>query len=251
MRIILVLICGLFSVIVQAQSPEDSPAAGAVSGQGQPITLTTAIGTTLQGYVAGPDDARRGILLLHDRWGLNRVMRARVEQFARRGYRALAIDVFDGRASDEFRLATEIMNATDPEWVKTDVLAGVNYLQVEGRQVAVMGWGYGGWQAFQAGLMASQPVDAIVVGYGDMDMTPEQVRLLRSPVLGVFARYDPNITPEEVDAYRINLRKGFAFYDLQVLDGDHGFADPLYPTYNEALAQRAWDMVDRFLDAHL
>ena len=248
MRTTLVLVFGMFGMLVQAQ---EAPMDAGAAAQGRLVTLTTAIGTTFQGYVAGPEDARRGILLLHDRWGLNDAMRAHVESFARRGYRALAIDVFDGRASDEMWLATEIMESIDPEWVKPDVLAGLKYLQAEGRQVAAMGWGYGGWQSFQAGLMGGPSVHAVVVWYGDMDMTADEVRLLRSPVLGLFARHDRQITLDDVAGYRQSLKKGFVFYDLQVFDAEHGFADPLYPTYNPDAAQRAWGMVDQFLDEHL
>lgn len=248
MRIISLIFCSLLGMGAYAQTAADGQAA---SPQGQLITLTTAIGTTLHGYVAGPPDASRGILLLHDRWGLNRAMRGEVEQFAQRGYRALAIDVFDGRASDDMDLATEIMNSTDPEWVKTDIVAGLSYLEAQGREIAAMGWGYGGWQSLHAGLANTQSVGAVIVWYGDMAMTFDEARLLRAPVLGLFGRHDQQITLDDVERYRQRFRKGFVLYDLQVFDAGHGFADPLYPTFNQQVAERAWNMVDRFLDEHL
>ena len=217
--------------------------------KGRLITIKTAIGTQLQGFVAGPLDAKQGILLLHDRWGLNETMRQRVELFAARGYRALAIDVFDGRASNVWKYATEILNATDPEWVKRDVLAGVAYLQAPQRKVAAMGWGFGGWQAYQAALMASDQLDAVVVWYAPLYASIQEARAISAPLLAIFAQDDVRVSAQTIASYEGMMKKSANVFRDYVYEADHGFADPQYPSFDEDIANDAWQSVDRFLAA--
>lgn len=215
--------------------------------QGEKITLQTSIGTYLEGYVAGPEDAELGILILHDRWGLNQTVRDWVHRFADRGYRALAIDVFDGRISDEHWLATEIMQATDPEWVKVDVQAGLDYLARQGRKLATLGAGFGGWQAFQAVIGAPERVDATVVIYGLLEADVEQVRALNAPVMTVYARDDEQITPAQREADRLLLKKSLITHRAYAFPGGHGYMDPMHSAYDPQATQDTWTQVDEFL----
>ncbi len=232
----LVLILGMF-LSVSAQ------------GEGRDITISTAIGTTLDAYAAGPENANKAVLLLHDRWGPNQTMRGWADRFAERGYYALMIDVFDGRASNEMAFATEIMNSVDPEWIKADVVAGLKYLRRHGRKVVTVGAGLGGWQSFQAALLEPDLVDAAVIIYGEMTADVELARTLKAPVLGIFAKKDLQVTQQQVDAYAYALKKSLTPYRIYSLPGDHGFVDPLYPAYDAKLADDAWIKVDRFLDS--
>lgn len=218
---------------------------------GEVVTLKSAMGTTLQGYVAGPEDAGRAILLLHDRWGLNGAMRQWADHFAARGYRALAIDVFDGRASDGMKLATEIMESVDPEWIKQDVLAGLKYLAAPRRAIATVGAGLGGWQSFQAALLAPDRVAATVVLYGDMAANPRDVVRMHAPILAVFAQRDPEINVAMVEEYQSILKKSPSIRRFVTVDAGHGFIDPLYPSYNQAQAEEIKGQIDQFLDSNM
>ena len=218
---------------------------------GEIVTIKSAMGTSLQGYIAGPEDAGRAILLLHDRWGLNGTMRQWVDHFAAKGYRVLAIDAFDGRASDKMGLATEIMKSVDPEWIKQDVLAGLKYLAAPRRVIATVGAGLGGWQSFQAAVLAPEQVAATVVLYGEMDASLKEAGKIRSPILAIFADNDPKITMTMVDEYYAALKKSQSTYRFIHVDAGHGFMDPLYPEYNQARADETWGEVERFLAANL
>lgn len=225
--------------------------ASAVShaAQGKMITVKTALNTTMDAYLVGPEDSRKAVLMLHDRWGLNDTMISWANRYADKGYLVLAIDVFDGRASNDYDFATEIMNSVDPEWIKTDVVAGLKYLRSHGRKVVTIGAGLGGWQSFQAALLEPELVDATIVFYGEMTGDVEAARRLQAPVLGVFAKQDIKITQSQVDSYEYALRKSLTPYRIYNLAADHGFVDPRYPTYNAALAEEAWVKVDRFLSS--
>ena len=211
------------------------------------VTIKSVLGTSLHGYVAGPEDAAVGILILHDRWGINGSIRQWVDRFAAKGYRALAIDVFDGRISNQMRLASEIMNATDPEWVKADVMAGLRYLKKGGRKVVTLGAGFGGWQSFQAAIAAPDEVAGTVVLYGELEADVEQMRSLKAPVLSIFARQDESITPPMIETYRLMMKKSLITYKTYSFPAGHGFMDSAYPAYNESMASDAWEQVDGFL----
>lgn len=219
--------------------------------EGESITITSAMGTTLQGYVAGPEDAGRAILLLHDRWGFNETMRQWADQWAAKGYRVLAIDVFDGRASNNMKLATEIMDSVDPEGIKQDVLAGLKYLAAPRRAIATVGAGLGGWQSFQAALLAPEQVAATVVIYGEMSTVAKEVSRVRAPVLAVFAASDREISTGMVNQYQLALKKSDAINRFVTVAANHGFMDPHYPGYSPVQAQETWEQVERFLSANI
>jgi carboxymethylenebutenolidase len=225
---------------------------GAAAAEGgQMVTLKSAMGTELQGYVAGPEDAGRAILLLHDRWGLNDTVRQWADRFAAKGYRVLAIDVFDGRASNKMALATEIMASVDPEWIKQDVLAGLKYLAAPRRVIATVGAGLGGWQSFQAALLAPEKVAATVVLYGEMKAAPAEVEKIRAPILAIFAKNDPQITAVAMQEYIAALRRPQSPHRFITVDAGRGFIDPLYPDYNQGQADESWGQIERFLDSNM
>lgn len=226
-------------------------AAHGAGGAGQMVTVKTAIGTTLQGYVTGPEDANRALLMLHDRWGLNGTVRQWSDRYGAKGYRVLAIDVFDERASDKMALATEIMKATDPETIKQNVLAGMKYLAAPRRVIATVGAGLGGWQSFQAAVLAPEQMAATVLLYGAMEATPKQIDRIHAPILAFYGKRDPQFPPAVVDGYVEMLKRPLSPHRILRVDAVHGFADPGYPGYNKALADEVWEQIDAFLNANM
>lgn len=215
---------------------------------GQAVVVKNVIGTELNAYVAGPENSPVGLLILHDRWGLNDTVRAWVDRYGSHGYRTLAIDVFDDRQTHDQRdRADAILKSTDPEMVKSNVLAGLRYLQAPNRKLATLGAGFGGWQSFQAAVLAPEQVTATVAVYASLDADVEQVRELKGAVLALFATDDERVTAAMREDYRIKMKKGFISYRTKVYDSAPGFLDPLYPSYSTDLAQDVWGEIDRFL----
>ncbi len=238
MRRLIIVLGVLFSLFAQG-----------AAHAGKEITISTSLGTQMNAYIAGSDEADKAVLLLHDRWGLNDHMRQLADRFANRGYQALAIDVFDGRASNDYEFATEIMNSVDPEWIKADVVAGLKYLRLHGRKVFAVGSGLGGWQAFQGLVAKPDLVDGVVVFYGELTDSIELARTLNTPILGIFAMKDLKVTPAMVQSYEYALRKSLTPYRIYSVDADHGFIDPQYRSYNKELADDAWIKAESFLNS--
>src|SRR5712691_10318028 len=82
---------------------------------GEAITLKTDNGIFFKAYLAGPRGAKRGILLLHEWWGLNDSVRRWADYLGESGYRVLAIDLYNGKVAVSTGQAKEYMAAVNQE----------------------------------------------------------------------------------------------------------------------------------------
>jgi len=62
---------------------------------GKTIELKTADGHTLSAYVAGPDNATRGVVVVQEIFGVNHHIRDMADKFGAAGYKAIAPAMFD------------------------------------------------------------------------------------------------------------------------------------------------------------
>ena len=62
---------------------------------GKTIELKTADGHTISAYVAGPDNATKGVVVLQEIFGVNHHIRDMADKFAAAGYKAIAPALFD------------------------------------------------------------------------------------------------------------------------------------------------------------
>ena len=132
---------------------------------GEMITITTADGD-MDGYIARPSDARAGVIVLQEWWGLNDQIKRVADRFAEAGYAALAPDLYRGRVTQDPDEANHMMTGLD--WVgatETDVAAATKHLRRDVDKVAVMGFCMGGALTVIAGVKLAG-CDAAVCYYG-------------------------------------------------------------------------------------
>jgi hypothetical protein len=79
-------------------------------------------------YVAGPRDAADGIVLVHDFFGVSPFFLGAEERLAKRGYRVVAVDLYDGRRATTHEDALALLRGLD-----TDIalLTGFSELDME------------------------------------------------------------------------------------------------------------------------
>ena len=260
----------IVSLVATLASAQD-----AVPLAGKAVVLTTAYGTQFDAYVAGPEDASRAVLLLHDRFGLNDQMRDWADRFAGLGYRALAIDLYDGRRGKSWRQATSIMHSIDQVWADTDIAAALNYLREKkpDRKIALLGWDFGGTEALLATLRDPAAVAATISYYPThLDTAPTSAQTVESPMMIVLAERDAELNikrqqqavNEGLGKSRVNfivmgldalsnLREIAAVLrtrmDINVtgMDADRGFNDPVSDNYDAAATATVWDETQQFL----
>lgn len=245
------LICVLSLMVATAYAQEGSQTPHPT---GRATVLTTAYGTQFNAYVVGPEDASRAVLLLHDRYGLNAQARDWAERFAGLGYRALAIDLYDGRKGINWKHATSVMNSIDPVWAETDIAAALKYLKAKDpkRQVVILGWDYGGTQAMLATLHDPSSV-AMTISYYPTHLAtdPALVQSLVSPVLIVVAEQDEQLSRAQVQVFKDALSKTRVNFNVLSLDAGRGFTDPLSDHYDKAATASVWEVTQDFLSRYL
>jgi carboxymethylenebutenolidase len=217
---------------------------------GKAVVLTTAYGTQFDAYVAGPEDASRAVLLLHDRYGLNNQARDWADRFAGLGYRALAIDLYDGRHGNSWEHATSIMNSIDQVWADSDIAASLAYLKDKKpeRKVVLFGWDYGATQALLATIHDPTAVAATITYYPThLETDPALVQSIISPVLIVVAERDRELSAKQVAAFKDGLSKTRVNFNVMGLDADRGFSDPVSDHYDAGATATSWDVTQEFL----
>lgn len=91
--------------------------------------MQTADGIGFAVYLAGPEDTRRGILILHEWWGVKDHNRDWAERFAALDYRAMVVDLYDGRTTDDAEQASQWMREIDQSVADRKLRAALDYLK--------------------------------------------------------------------------------------------------------------------------
>lgn len=218
-------------------------------------TLTTAGGREVTAAIARPDtegQRRPLVLLIHEWWGLNDQIKTMAVELSRQGFIAVAVDLFQGRVvtrPEEARALVEKVRADEAEDTLAAWAAWARNHPDGNRKVGVVGWCFGGGWSLRTATIA--PMDAAVVYYGRVDLSPDRLGHLKGPVLGHFARQDAYITADVVSAFERNMKQAGKPYTLYWYDAGHAFANPTGDNYRRNDAQLAWQRTVEFLHKEL
>ncbi|MBW7852073.1 MAG: dienelactone hydrolase family protein [Rhodospirillales bacterium] len=215
--------------------------------------IVAADGRELAGALAIPERLPApAVLLVHEWWGLNDEMKSMAVRLSENGYLALAVDLFNGRVATTADDARALVQGVDEAEALTTLTSWLLWLKnhPDGtRQVATVGWCFGGGWALRAAV--AEAVDATVVYYGRVDLGADRLRRLKGPVLGHFARRDRFIDERMVDAFRKAMADANRPYEVYWYDADHAFANPTGGNYDKEDARLAWRRTLDFLEKTL
>ena len=194
------------------------------------------------------------LLLIHEWWGLNDQIKAVAADFAKLGFVAFAIDLFDSEPATEPDGAVKLVQGLDGAVATAKLVAAVGWLAEHERtngRVATIGWGFGGGWSLDASL--ATPVSATVVYYGNVDKTALDLKALSGPVLGHFATLDQSITRDMVERFEKAMAEAGKADLLTAYwyEADHAFANPSGGRFDADDARLAWDRTVEFLRAGL
>lgn len=217
---------------------------------GEFITLRAGDGHDFSGYLARPDGAARGaVVVVQEIFGVNHHIRSVCDRYAAAGWTALAPALFD-RVERGVELAYDqpgvdrgraIMGQVSMDAALADIGAALEHLGAPG-DAAVVGFCWGGTLAWLAA--ARLPVRAAVGYYGGqiakhVQLTP------RAPVLLHFGEKDtaiPLSVSEEVRAARPEVM-------VHLYPAGHGFSCDERASYDADSARRAWTRTQGLLEA--
>jgi carboxymethylenebutenolidase len=225
-------------------------------------TRNVSVAPGVGGFVAHPrGKTTDGIVVVMEAYGLNEFVKETCRDFARRGYVAVAPDVYHGDVIPytDRDAAMAKLRTLDDKTVMAEVGGALDVLEAEGaRRNAIIGFCMGGRAAFLANAVHGERLRASVAFYGGgispaepkgrpplLDRVPE----LRAPQLLVYGAKDTAILADEHARIAAALTAANKRYTLAVFpDAPHAFATFDRDSYREAQARAALRATYAFLD---
>ena len=164
-------------------------------------------GHALAAYAAGPRDARRGLVVAQEIFGVNRHMRRVCDDFAAQGYAVVCPALFDrtergvelGYAPEDVARGRELRGKVDPALTVLDIRAAAAALPPGARR-GIVGYCWGGTVAWH-GATRTGDFAAAVGWYGGGIATAKD-EAPRCPVQLHFGETDASIPMADVEAVR-------------------------------------------------
>ncbi|MEP6867345.1 MAG: dienelactone hydrolase family protein [Novosphingobium sp.] len=227
------------------------------------VRIATLDGSaTFRAYVAHPEGTPRGaVIVIQEIFGVNPGIRKKADDYAARGYLAVAPEVFwrqaegidlDSDVPEQFQKGIAFMMGHDFDLGIQDVEAVIRWIRREAgvSKVGLVGYCMGGKVAYQAATRTD--IDASVGYYGvGIDQMLGESHAIARPLLLHVPTADHFVTPEAQAAMHAGLDSNshVTIYDYEGLD--HGFAAEHGARRNEAGAKLADERTDAFFAANL
>ena len=247
------LVKGIAAGVPLAAVLADPMLSRAVAAGLETVTLTTEGGRTVKGALALPDKTPApALLLVHEWWGLNDQIKAVTAEFAKEGYIALAVDLYDGKVASSADDARKYVGAVDQAAATDAVKSWAGWLKAHAKgsgKLGTVGWCFGGGWSLMTSIAA--PVDATVVYYGRVNRPASELSALKGPVLGHFGTLDKSINKKMVGQFEAAMKEASKTYTSHWYTANHAFANPTSARYDQEDAQLAWTRTLEFLKTHL
>ncbi len=219
---------------------------------GQSITLTAADGHHLSAWMDGPADARHGLVVVQEIFGVNQHMRNVCAAFAAEGYAVVAPALFDraergvelGYTGDDVARGRALRGQVPDDGVVSDIVAAAGAL--DGKLLGIVGYCWGGTVAWW-GATRARNFRAAVGWYGG-GIAGTRSETPHCPVQLHFGEKDSGIPLSDVDA----IREAQPAVEIFVYPGaQHGFGCDERGSYSAPDAALAQERTLGFFAQHL
>ncbi len=220
---------------------------------GKSVSFKCPDGSTAQGYfIPAKNKTENWLFVFQEWWGLNENIKRHSEELYNSlgNVNVLALDMYDGKATDDREIAAKLMQSFTQERGDMIVRGALDYAGAKAR-IATIGWCFGGGQSLLATLTAGKQAAGCVIYYG---MPVEDVNLLKTlqaDVLGIFAAREKRISPEVVRRFEENMKKAGKNLVVKSYDAEHGFANPSNTIFNKEATEDAYKLTVDFLRSRL
>ncbi|GGC28696.1 carboxymethylenebutenolidase [Novosphingobium marinum] len=213
-------------------------------------------------YVARPaGEAKGAIIVIQEIFGVNKGIRKKADDWAAKGYLAVAPDIFwrqqpdvelDPDIEEQFQAAIDYMQKHDFDAGIEDVEATIHWIRREADvpKVGLVGFCMGGKVAYMTATRTD--IDASVGYYGVMiDQMLNESHAIAKPLMLHVPTADGFVPPEAQKAMHEGLDPNphVTIYDYEGLD--HGFATEFGSRRDESAAQLADGRTTEFFARHI
>lgn len=235
---------------------------------------------TLKGYLAYDDaakDARPGVLVCPEWWGLNDYAKKRAEQVAGLGYVAFAIDYYgDGKVAETREQAAEWagkLYAVDEKTGRRELmrsrvkaametLKGQSFAKVDKSRLASIGFCLGGTSSIELARSGAEGenLKAVVSFHGGLSQSNmEDAKGIKASLLICHGAIDPFISKDEFEKFKKEMDDAKVDYQIVMFaKAVHSFTNPGVDAknidgakYNADAERRSWKMMTDFLAERL
>jgi len=217
------------------------------------INLTAADGHVLAACTAGPAEAKRGLVVVQEIFGVNRHMRRVADDFAAQGYAVVLPALFDrtergvelGYTPEDVARGRALRGAIDEHKTLLDILAAAAALPA-GIKRGIVGYCWGGTVAWHGATRSS--AFAASVGWYGGGIAAARHETPRCPTQLHFGETDASIPMSDVEAVRAARPEVETFV---YAGAGHGFGCEERGSYVASDAASARERTLAFLAKHL
>ena len=219
---------------------------------GSTIQLKASDGHGLAAYVAGPDSATKGLVVIQEIFGVNHHIRAMADRFAAEGYAVCAPALYDrvekgvelGYTQEDINKGRDYrMKLTDAQ-VMADVEAAA--AQLKGKRLGIVGYCFGGTVAWW-GATRGRSFAAASCWYGGGIAGTKDERP-NCPVQMHFGEKDASIPMSDVEAIRAAEPK---VESCVYMSAGHGFGCDERASFSRPDYDLAQQRTLKFFASHL
>jgi carboxymethylenebutenolidase len=221
-------------------------------------------GKILHAFVVYPEKstATQAVIVIHENRGLNDWARSAADQFAEKGYLAIAPDYLSD-FSAEYKKTSNFANQDDartaiyelkPEDVTAMSDAAFNFIRQDkacNGQVSVAGFCWGGLQSFNYSIHNAELHKALVF-YGSAPTEEEKVKKIACPVYGFYGENDARINAGIPGIQELMTKHGKFFEPVIYPGAGHAFMksgdDPEGSAVNKEARNAAWERIVNVLE---
>ena len=217
------------------------------------LTLEATDGHRLSAYRAVPaQQPSASLVVLHEIFGVNAHIREVCDDYAQRGFLAIAPALFD-RSAPGVELGYDEAAVERGRTVRAGIALEGSLLDLQAAiaaagaagPVAVVGYCWGGTLALLAAARLAGV--ACAVGYYGAQTMPFAHEKIRVPLLLHFGELDPRIPPADI----ATIRQHNPDIEMHSFPADHGFNCNHREQWHAPSAQRALELTLAFLGRHL
>ncbi len=199
-------------------------------------------------YIPSDQPTSKVLIVFHEWWGLNDYIKREAENWQKMlgNVDVYAVDLFDGKVADSPALASKISSEMDTKRAETIIKGLLSHIGKD-KQIATLGWCFGGAWAFTAGVLAGNNSVGIVDYYGFPEKEEKNIKPLQSDVLYIYATKDKFITANLVADFQKQVEATGHKFTMHSFDAVHAFANPSNPKHDALAAKQAEQFAKKFL----